>query len=89
MDKVREITAEQLAEFLRSLGIKEEGIQAINDTFLTDNQRWQMMKNVQNFMRERPPRNAVRAAWCGTQRVQKVRMRKVGDYPTEEDLSKL
>ena len=81
---------EELEEFLRNLGIKDEGIQAIVETFPSGFQRWIVRKNVNRLLTtERDAKEAVRLAWMWGHQVELVRMRPVGKEPMEKDFLKL
>ena len=89
-------TAEELAEFLRNLRIKEEGIQVINEVHSDPYVRYQflrILKSILNYTEYPPktPQEAVEMAWTTTRKVlwdwdEKEKMvRRI----TTEDLEKL
>ena len=92
----KETTAEELVEFLRSLGIKEEGIQIVNEVHSDPYVKYhflRILKIILNSDELRPetPKEAVKQAWMSTRLVlwQWDEKEKMVRRPTTEDLQKL
>lgn len=85
------LTAEELADFLRELHIKEEGIRAINETYPLEVQKGRLKQRITSRIENtgQAPKTAVWEAWISFHRPQILQKRPVGKYPTEEDFLKL
>lgn len=84
------ITREELTEFLEKVGIRPEGIQAIQKTFVTDDQRGKVKQMIELRMKDgETAKEATATTWRNQHFVQRVRMIPVGLNPTKEDISKL
>ncbi len=90
MEKKWTMTAEELTEYLRTLGIKEEGIQAINENLPRPRQKFRVKSITCRDLEDGTEiKEAVKHAWRLTHTIACQHLEERGKKPREEDFLKL
>ena len=90
MKRYQPLTKEEFTEFLKKIGIRPEGIQAILKTFISEDQYGKMKWLIEERMKVgQPAKEATRSTWLHHHFAQQAWKIPIGPKPTEEDISKL